>query len=985
MKNSKKIVSVLLSLITVFTALPPNPVLAQKTQEEYFEQIDNYNMDDSIPKYADYLSALPKVRPSSEIVIDAASYVSYTENDVSVTPEVYENYKGMEGASIYSGENSIIEYSFNVAEAGLYDLSLLYYPIPGKSGAIQRSVFIDGAIPFKEFALVEFYRMWGAVAGVPYEDDKGVTRLTWEKDNQGNDLKPSVIELPDWIESGFYDYNGFILDELAVYLEQGQHTITLVSMREPMIMRGITLKNNEETINYADKKAMWDSMGYSNTAGHVIRVEAENYSRSSSQMLYPDQDQSSPSVYPMGAKELLNNSIGGGNWGESGQWLEWEFSVPESGYYNISLNALQNFQKGISVTRKITIDGEAPFTELLNKKFAYKQNWREEVLADENGNAYMIYLEAGTHTLKMETALGDFADIISLMQDTVYDLNEIYRDVIRILGVSPDKFRDYQLERSIPGLEGKLTAARDNLNTVIAMLEDAAEEKSDKAAVLLTMRDQLNELIADREHFTKTVADYRKNARACGSWIPPVMAQPLQLDSIFIYSPGEKADIKKAAWYEILWFELKRLFYSFIIDYNQIGNVSSKEDTKTITLWVGTGRDQANIVKTLIDKSFTNNMDINVNVMIVDMSTLLQATLSGQGPDVAIQVGNDVPMNYGLRNAVLDLSQFPDLNQVTQRFFPSSMVAMRYEDYTFGLPETQTFPMMFYRKDILRDLGLELPNTWDDVKVAMTILAKNQMEFGMFPVEQNFATLLFQNGGEYYTEDATKSALDSEEAINTFKIYCNYYTDYKLDKITSVDERFRTGEAPIIVTDYTFYNTLQVSAPDIKGLWDFAPVPATVKANGELDRSVASAGNACIIMNAAKDKESSWEFLKWWTSSETQTLFGRELESLLGSSARLATANIEAFSMLPWKRSEYEALSEQFATAKGIRQVPGGYYSFRNVNNAFYRVTNDISTIFSTKSRVGTVSPREELTDKVLLINDEIRYKRTEFGMPLAE
>jgi len=328
-------------------------------------------------------------------------------------------------------------------------------------------------------------------------------------------------------------------------------------------------------------------------------------------------------------------------------------------------------------------------------------------------------------------------------------------------------------------------------------------------------------------------------------------------------------------------------------------------------------------------------------------------------------------VNYGIRNAVLDLTQFPDYDDVVTRFSDSAMVQLRFDGATYGLPETQTFPMMFYRKDILSELGLEIPQTWDDVKVAMTVLAKNQMEFGMLPSEQVFAMLLYQNGGAYYNADGSRSALDSEEAVNTFKQYCEYYTDYKLDKETSVDQRFRTGECPIIIADYTLYNNLQVSAPDIDGLWGIAPVPGTGKEDGTIDRSVGSTGLTSLIMSATDEPKACWEFLKWWTSTEVQTNFGYEMESLQGEAGRVPTANLQAFANLAWKASDMEALLEQYDWVMGIPQVPGGYYSWRNVNNAFYTVTTD----------TDTASPREELMDKVVLINEELQYKWEEFEL----
>ncbi len=389
----------------------------------------------------------------------------------------------------------------------------------------------------------------------------------------------------------------------------------------------------------------------------------------------------------------------------------------------------------------------------------------------------------------------------------------------------------------------------------------------------------------------------------------------------------------------------------------------------------------------MIDETFTSEYGINVNVQLVDMSTLLRAELAGEGPDVAIQVanttgiagqvlntGNDTPVNYGIRNAVLDLTQFSDLSEVAQQFSEASMIPFQFDGATYALPETTTFPVMFYRRDILAELGMDVPQTWNDVKVAMTILAKNQMEFGMLPGEQIFAMMLYQNGGEYYSENGDRSALDSDVAVNVFKDYCEFYTDYKLDKETSVEERFRTGECPIIIADYTIYNNLVVSAPDIAGLWDFVPVPGTVKEDGTIDRSTGCTGLASIIMANTKYPQECWEFLKWWTSADVQTQYGREMESLMGSAARVPTANLEAFENMPWPVDDFRALEEAFAWVKGIPQVPGGYYSWRNVNNAFYTVTTE----------TDTASPREELMDKVIYINAEIDYKRQELNLPVA-
>jgi ABC-type glycerol-3-phosphate transport system substrate-binding protein len=926
--------------------------------------LDLYSVNPDIPSYAEYMAAVEY----GEQRISEESSPSYSAEGPA--PDII-----IDTGDVITEEDAAARFAFTVERAAFYKPSVEYYPTPGKNSSIERAVFIDGALPYKELALVSFPRIWRNSAELSADG------FVWEKDNQGNDLRPSMVEAPEWIVSDLHDAEGTITEPLAVWLSAGGHTITFVSIREPMQMRRVTFTSAEsaQIPLYNEATAQADAQGAADASGALVTIQAENAARTSSQMLYPTQELGSPAVTPYSSKTLINNTIGGNSWRLAGQWIEWEFDAPETGYYNISMNVNQNQKRGVFVPRKITIDGAVPFAELAGYGFTFTQNWKQVTLGSADG-AYKIFLTQGSHTLRMEATLGEFAYLIGQVKDAIYDLNSIYRKIIQLTGVAPDKYRDYQIERTLPTLTAEMTAVRDTLTAVVDELRRVAGARSDRERVLITMRDQLNILINDNEKASVQIASFKINVRALGTWLNDAMIQPLALDEIYIHSPDVSLPTK-TSFFGKIGFEVSRLFYSFIIDYNAIGNVA--DDARAITLWIGSGRDQANVVKALIDETFTKQTGISVNVMLVDMGTLLQATLAGQGPDAAIQVGWDLPMNYGLRGAVLDLTRFPDLREIKERFDESATTPYVYGESTYALPETQVFPMMFYRKDILAELGVALPETWADVNVTLAALSRSQMEIGMLPGEQVFATLLYQNGGAYYNDKATASALDSEEAIRAFKQYTEFYTDYKLDRITSVEERFRTGECPIIIADYTLYNNLQVSAPDIRGLWGMAPVPGTLNAGGQIDRSTGSYGGACVIMNDTDTPDEAWEFLKWWTSETTQVAFGREMESLMGSSARVPTANLEAFEMMPWPAADLSAITDQREWVRGIPQVPGGYFTYRNINNAFYSVTTPAADQVNAEAAMAT--PREALTDKVILINDEIRYKRTEFGLPLDQ
>ena len=553
-----------------------------KTYEDY-KKVLNYTAE--YQGYEAYKEGLENVkRPETSYEINGADYVTCE----GMEPEVLTDYEGMEGTSVYTEESGMLTYEVDIAKEGMYEFGISYYPVAGNGSSIQRSFFVDGELSYRELSLIEFSRVWVNTSDI------------WDEDNQGNDLKPTQMEAPEWLFSRFYDQDGYVTEPLSIFLTKGKHEITVVSRREPMILHSIYLQNEESLFDYKTVYEQQKKDGVSDTSGQSIEIQAEYATKKSSRMLYPVQDQSSPAITPYSAKELKNNSIGGNSWRLTGQWIEWEFDADADGFYNITLHSKQNFVKGIYVSRKIMIDGEVPFEELNHYGFTYDSTWKMTTLSDASGEPYRFYLNKGHHTLRMQVVLGDFAGVISDVQSIVTELNSEYRKIIRITGVSPDEYRDYQIEKRLPELEGELKVIRDELDEVLNTLDTLGVAGSEET-VIITMRDQLNEILRDTEKITKMVKAFKTNVSALGTWITNAQQQPLQLDAIYITSPDQKVTEENGSVAAGVVHEFKKLFYSFIVDYNAIGNVAEEgEDSRTITVWIGSGRDQANVIKALI-------------------------------------------------------------------------------------------------------------------------------------------------------------------------------------------------------------------------------------------------------------------------------------------------------------------------------------------------------------------------------------------------
>ena len=174
---------------------------------------------------------------------------------------------------------------------------------------------------------------------------------------------------------------------------------------------------------------------------------------------------------------------------------------------------------------------------------------------------------------------------------------------------------------------------------------------------------------------------------------------------------------------------------------------------------------------------------------------------------------------------------------------------------------------------------------------------------------------------------------------------------------------------PIVINYYTFYNQLYSSAPEIKGLWEMAPIPGVEQEDGTLNRTSMGTGTAVVMFRKAENPEAAWTFMQWLVSGPVQSDYAREVESILGVAGRYNTANVEAFRNIAWKKATEEQILTQWDQMQIVQMTPVSYYYTRNVTNAFR------------KAVYASVNPREALGSYARDIEKEIQRKRKMFGL----
>ncbi|WJH33842.1 extracellular solute-binding protein [Paenibacillus sp. CC-CFT747] len=334
-------------------------------------------------------------------------------------------------------------------------------------------------------------------------------------------------------------------------------------------------------------------------------------------------------------------------------------------------------------------------------------------------------------------------------------------------------------------------------------------------------------------------------------------------------------------------------------------------------------------------------------------------------PDVALGLPQELPFDYAIRNGLYDLTTFSDFGELYKRFAPGSWTPFYYDKGYYGVPETQSFSMLYYRKDILDRLGLKVPNTWQDVYDMLPVLQQNNLN--MMPVQH--MPFFYQNGAEYFSKDGLHTALGTEKGYQAFKEWTDLYNVYAVDQqVASFYQSFRSGTVPIGIADFSMYIQLMVAAPELNGYWGIAPIPGVRQADGDVARWMGGGLQASVMFKQTKKPDESWAFMKWWTSAEVQERYGTDLEMLNGLSFRWNTSNIEAFVHLPWKPEDLKSILEQWRWFKEIPNVPGGYFLERELQNAWNRTV------------VDGMNYRSSLESSIGEIEREMQRKLVEFG-----
>lgn len=856
--------------------------------------------------------------------------------------------------------NDTINVTVEVPETALYWIGFDYLSYDQSILPIEMALQVDGEYPFYETRNLTFETTWSSPEEISI-------------DRYGNEIVALPDKLLQWENKYLMDGSYRRSRPLAVELTAGTHEFTITVNEGTFLVGNISLEAPKKIAEYTGSQVA--------DGKNLITIQGEDFYLRNDSSIHAAGEYDS-ALAPLSSKDTVLNIMDGASFNTAGQKVTYQFEVKNAGYYYIGMNYKQSEKSEFPVFLDVEVDGEIPNTEFESQPIAYTTKYKKTTLKDDEGDKLSIYLEEGMHTISFTISANNLRYVLEEVDEIMNGINDLSLEVTKVAGTNKDKYRDLKLTKYIPDVQDRIYDWVDRLYALaeIGTQYVNVDDPEDVAAFgyliiaakqLKTLGDEPNELIYRVAELSTSVNSINTQI---ANFIDLINDNALSIDRIYIYQDDAKLP-KKLNFFQSIWMSIKRFFYSFFgTSYS-----ASNTDDSHLQVWVNRPRQYVEIMQKMIDEQFTPETGIEVDLsLMTDPQKLVLSNASGDTPDIATGINYAIPFELGTRGALVDLTKFDNYKEVFGRYSDGILVSSVIGDGLYSLPETMNFYVMFVRTDIFEKLGLEIPNTMDDLIAMLPDLQMRGLNV-YYPTASMLAMrnfhgttpLIFQNGGSLYGDTALELEVNSEESIEGFTQLTELFTLYDLPvDIPNFYQHFRNGDLPIGIADFNSYNLILNAAPEIANSWSIALVPGVEDdKTGEINRYVSGGAESTVMFESTDEREEmAWQFMEWWSRAEVQAEFGQMLQIMYGSEYIWPTANLEAFGMLPYPTEHKEIIMEQASNILEAPRLLGSYMLEREMSNAFNDVVVNGKTL------------RSRVDDVVKTVNRETERKLEEFG-----
>ena len=281
--------------------------------------------------------------------------------------------------------------------------------------------------------------------------------------------------------------------------------------------------------------------------------------------------------------------------------------------------------------------------------------------------------------------------------------------------------------------------------------------------------------------------------------------------------------------------------------------------------------DGAKTVDELVAQWNTENPNIKVTATAMQGSAnetypkIAAAVEAGNAPCLA-QIGVDRVPDLLSTGQLLDVTA--DAAQYKDSYLEYAWGRSTFGDQTYGLPQDTGPIVLYYRTDLFKKYGVEVPVTWDDYRAAGEKIraADSKAYIGSFLPDESmwFMALSSANGATWWDiqDDAWKVAVDEAPTQQVAEYWQGLIDDDVVATIPRWDPNFdkSLNDGSLVATIGASWEAPLIanSAPDTAGKWGVAQLPAWDASN-----PLVGGGSVVGVLKGCEAPAEALAFTNW--------------------------------------------------------------------------------------------------------------------------
>jgi sorbitol/mannitol transport system substrate-binding protein len=379
---------------------------------------------------------------------------------------------------------------------------------------------------------------------------------------------------------------------------------------------------------------------------------------------------------------------------------------------------------------------------------------------------------------------------------------------------------------------------------------------------------------------------------------------------------------------------------------------------------------------------FTDKTNVKVNYTILDEGTLREVTTSdevarGRQFDV-VMIGTYEAPQFGRDGHITDLTRMASSDRAynLDDIIPSVRNALSYQGNLYASPFYGESSFLMYRKDVVRDAGIEMPAnpTWSQVAdIARTIDTPDMAgiclrgKSGWGELGASFTTVLNTFGGTWWSAkldgSVDKAMVDKPQFRRALRFYVDLVRDAGESAAAGASynqclAQYRNGKVAMWYDATVGAGLLEADDSGVKGKNGYAPAP--------VERTRASGwlwSWALAIPSSSSKADLAWRYISWATGPEYLKEAGTRIPggwAAIPPGTRRSTYEIPGYqkAAAPFAQSTLDAIESAPIDNPGTTKRPGlpgvqyvGIPEYPDVGN---QCTEQFSAVIAGRSSIDS-------------------------------